>query len=63
MSEQTPVGYLTYREAAALAGTSTKTIQRRVLAGELTAYRLTDARRRYFLRGDVLALTAPRPLN
>jgi excisionase family DNA binding protein len=63
MSEQTPQGYLTYGEAAALAGASTKTIQRRVLAGELTAYRLTDARRRYFLRDDVLALTAPRPLN
>lgn len=61
MSEQHPEGYISLEEAAALAGTSTKTIRRRVLVGDLMAFRLADGRRRYFRQADVAALAQPRP--
>jgi hypothetical protein len=63
MENKCPPGYLTEDGAADLAEVSTRTIRRRVAAGELAAYAGPDRRRRYFLRDDVLALTEPRPLD
>lgn len=61
MDNVNPPGYITGGQAAEIAQVSERTIQRRVAAGELTAYRMGARKVVLYRESEIRDLLAPRP--